>query len=68
MATGFVLAGSVVGFMTANVMFWAYDMALLLAVATWILSGPVSALIYLALQPAQPMPVPVQHSRLAEAA
>jgi hypothetical protein len=46
MASGFVLTGSVLGFLTANVMFWSFDMALMLAIAVWILSGPASAAVY----------------------
>jgi uncharacterized membrane protein len=46
MATGFVLTGSVLGFLTANVMFWTFDVALMMAIAVWILAGPASAALY----------------------
>jgi hypothetical protein len=50
MASAFVLTGSVLGFLTANMMFWFYDAALLMAVAVWILSGPASVALYLVAQ------------------
>jgi hypothetical protein len=68
MASAFVLTGSVMGFLTANVMFWAYDTALLMAVAVWILSGPASAALYVVANRGPRQPQAREHSPLSQVA
>jgi hypothetical protein len=69
MAPAFVLIGSVTGFMTGLMAWLAFETSLLAAVAIWIISGPLSAMIAVAADRVRPQGAPARvPSNLVETA